>query len=1400
MQRSYRFYLKLALRGVLLVSMLLQLFQSAANVRAASPSVAPDAVPPQPPVNIYPVTSTNDSGYGSLSQAITAPNIPPSVSSSATPTTVCAISFIDVSIDNTFYANIRCLACKGIMGGYSDGTFRPNNNITRSQIAKIVSNAAGFNESPGAQIYEDAPPSYTFFAWINRLSRRGHMGGYPCGGTAEPCGPGNRPYFRPNASATRGQLAKIVASAAGIMTTPTGQRYADVPPNSIFYVWIEQLSALGVMGGYACGAAPNEPCDAQNRPYFRPNNNVTRGQASKIVANTFFPRCETYELCGPSGGELLGDSNPTQGSNTGLGGVNVNTATGNFWYTATDFFIPGRGPSLLLNHTYNALAAGTPGPLGHGWTHSYNMFVNGSTNPVVHQENGSTAPFLGVGPTYTHDPRVLAELVRNGDGTFTLTRTQGLDRFTFNAQGKLTEIRDRNNYATTLGYDGNSRLVTVTETAGRQVLFTYNGDGQIIQAHDGAGNRDVFYDYDSSGNLITFTDVGGKATRFTYDTNHRVLTITDPNGGMISNTYDAAGRVVSQHAPVDRVYGFAYVNNFDRTVTTITDPLDINKVHTHSCNRLVESVYDAFGPQRAVWLFTYGPGYVSGRSSITDPNNHTWRKTWDAKGNLLTSSDPLGHTNTNFYNATNDLVGMRDPMNRSASINHNEGGDIVAIVQPISSQEEVVTGFVYDPQHPGDITAIFDPNHNASRITYDTYGYVISMTNPLNETTFYTHDAIGNRLSVTSPRGYTANKTYNAYGDTLTSTDFRGNVTTTTYDDNRNVLSVRDPNNQVTSNTYNLANWRTRVTQPDGTHNDTVYDLLGKVLIQTNGLGQSTTYGYDHLNRLISSRDALARTTSYTRDLAGLLVEMRDPQGRVTTYGYNAANELVTINYSDGTTPNVTFTYDQAGYRISMTDGSGLTTYGHDSLGRMITAQQGTQVVRYFYDWASNLYRITYPGLGEINRTYNAANRMTSLRDPFGNTTQFQYNPDGNLTAKLLPNGTRADMDYNADGQVMAITHSLNGTPFLALTYGRDEEGMLTTATEPGAGTNSYAYDALDRLTGDALVGGQPVIRTWGYDGAYEITNTTIVSSGPPVETTRNYNAANELLRLTELTGGVPTRDRAFTYNLTGDRIEQTGLGGPNISYGYDQESRLTSYAADGTTTSYGYDGDGLRRSKTQGTSTEAYTWDLAAKLPMLLADRTARYLYGPDGKPLAEVMIGTNAIYYYHADQLGSIRAMTDQAGAVVNTSIYDPYGVPLSNVGSVSNPFGYAGEYEDAESGLIYLRARYYDPTTQQFLTVDPLVKKGEQAYAYVDDNPLNHTDPSGLSWRSWWQKNSKVVGKVLKVIGLLAMAVAVVAVIASTGGVATWVAWAFWGGLATVLVGQTLDPAPLSELFRW
>ncbi|MEO8288985.1 MAG: S-layer homology domain-containing protein [Chloroflexota bacterium] len=197
----------------------------------------------------------------------------------ATPTAPCAISYSDVPEGSTFYPYVRCLVCRGIVQGYSDGTYRPNAPVTRGQAAKIISNSAGWSDviPPAQQTFNDVPPDSTFWLYAERTYQHGAMQGYPCGSRGEPC-PGI--YFRPSNTLTRGQIAKVAAIAANYNDPipPTRQTFSDVQPNSTFWLYIEQVALHGVVSGYTDGT-------------YRPQNPVTRGQIAKISANTFFPEC-----------------------------------------------------------------------------------------------------------------------------------------------------------------------------------------------------------------------------------------------------------------------------------------------------------------------------------------------------------------------------------------------------------------------------------------------------------------------------------------------------------------------------------------------------------------------------------------------------------------------------------------------------------------------------------------------------------------------------------------------------------------------------------------------------------------------------------------------------------------------------------------------------------------------------------------------------------------------------------------------------------------------------------------------------------------------------------------------------------------------------------------------------
>lgn len=164
------------------------------------------------------------------------------------------------------------------------------------------------------------------------------------------------------------------------------------------------------------------------------------------------------------------------------------------------------------------------------------------------------------------------------------------------------------------------------------------------------------------------------------------------------------------------------------------------------------------------------------------------------------------------------------------------------------------------------------------------------------------------------------------------------------------------------------------------------------------------------------------------------------------------------------------------------------------------------------------------------------------------------------------------------------------------------------------------------------------------------------------------------------------------------------------------------------TTVSYTSDARRLRQSRTVGAVTKQFSWSSVGALPVLLDDGEHSYLYGPSSTPIGQVDDASGAVQYLHSDLLGTPRLVTSSAGAAIGTVSFDTFGNRTTQIGTQS-AFGFTGNWTDPDTGLLYLRARDYDPATGQFLTVDPAVDKTRQPYAYTGNNPVSRTDPTGL-----------------------------------------------------------------------
>jgi RHS repeat-associated protein len=233
------------------------------------------------------------------------------------------------------------------------------------------------------------------------------------------------------------------------------------------------------------------------------------------------------------------------------------------------------------------------------------------------------------------------------------------------------------------------------------------------------------------------------------------------------------------------------------------------------------------------------------------------------------------------------------------------------------------------------------------------------------------------------------------------------------------------------------------------------------------------------------------------------------------------------------------------------------------------------------------------------------------------------------------------------------------------------------------------------------------------YDAAGRLTKVACATN-----ISATYNAGSELT--TETTGSAVT---TFGYDAEGDRTSMTPPTGTASSYTYDQEERLTGVSGP-TTASYVYNGDGLRMSKTVNGTVTAYDWDQSGSLPLLIEAGATGFIYGPGGLTLEQIS-GSTADYFLHNWQ-GSTLGLVSSSGSHVASYAYNDLGTLTSSSGSVSTPLLFQGQYLDAETGFYYLQARYYDPSTGQFLTTDPL--NALVPYQYTLGDPVNASDPSG------------------------------------------------------------------------
>ncbi|MFY0565416.1 FG-GAP-like repeat-containing protein [Archangium lansingense] len=558
----------------------------------------------------------------------------------------------------------------------------------------------------------------------------------------------------------------------------------------------------------------------------------------------------------------------------------------------------------------------------------------------------------------------------------------------------------------------------------------------------------------------------------------------------------------------------------------------------------------------------------------------------------------------------------------------------------------------------------------------------------------FSFDGLGRLRTITNPDGTLGQRVY-------------GNGYVTSYDElNREKVVWTDAYGQTTQvrekngSTYQYTTYK--------------YDLLGNLVRVTDAAGNATTVSWDSLGRKLAGCDPDTGCSSYTYDEAGHILTYRDAKGQVSSFTYDVLGRRLTKTLADG--KQVRWTYDEAGHGAgrgtltSVMEPSGSESRNYDSAGRVTSLTKCVTGVCYTssqsYDVAGRLARVTYPDGEAVTYGYDTAGRLGSVS---GYVNAFTYNGRGQLLTAAYANGTTARFTYSDVRQWMteASVTGPEGTLYQA-GYGYDAGGRVTSMS---SATNSlsnlgYGYDALNRLT--SVTGNQS--QAFSYDALGNITWNSQVG---------NYQYADGTHRHAATVAGGNT----YTYDANGHLVSG---GGRTLTW--DADNRLASVTTASGTTAFAYDATGQRVVKSGPSGVTRY---FGALVELGSRGFAKNYYAGPLLVARRDAIGPT----WYHQDHLGSVRALTNQAGQKVASYDYSAFGatVASSTTGAlVANSRGYGGHEVD-ETGLVYMNARYYDPQLGRFISPDALVPSSgnPQAlnrYAYVYNNPISNTDPTG------------------------------------------------------------------------
>nr|WP_320015636.1 RHS repeat-associated core domain-containing protein [uncultured Desulfobacter sp.] len=918
----------------------------------------------------------------------------------------------------------------------------------------------------------------------------------------------------------------------------------------------------------------------------------------------------------------------------------------------------------------------------------------------------------------------------------------------YDANGNVTAVKRYDQSGTLMEetghtYDDRNLLVETVDPLENSTYYTYDALGRKTEQWQfltESGDMVRYqWQYDSVGNVIQETDPLGRLTRHGYDLNNQQTKTVDalgqttafeydPNSNLVAVTYPDLSRTVTYYDALNRKIGvedeLGYIQTFD---------------YDEDANLVVH--LDA---RKGITTFEY------------DTANRLRRKT-----------NALGYTEETEYDPADRVIQKTDPRGIAALFAYDAAGNLTSQTLASGTDDQTVTRFEYD-LNDRKTREIYETTQGdqITAFEYDDRGLLTHRKNGFHtgtpETWEYEYNEAGQLVATTDPNGNTTQVFYDAVGRKKAQTQAQGLVNYYwEYDLAGNTTLERKPEGEEIQNAYDGLNrlvletrgtdrrrfeydGRDRLVREENFNGDATqyqYDSAGRMIQKTETAGTVdetvSTYEYDENDNLVSITNPLLKTVSFEYDALNQRIAEIDSDGDLKTTTYDENSNVLAIEKRDGAdiafvwdnlnrkieviaagTTQQTFGYDELSRLVTATDGTHTTTFAYNDYGRLVTEIQGAYEVAKLYDANGNKTQVTYPSGRVVDKTYNENDALAQILYQGSSIADFNHDRNNRLTSVSYGNRTGLALAY--DEREREVSRTYTGSLFSQATE-YDAQGNILEETLGLNGTSHekvYTYDHLNRLVDDTAS------TTWDYDGVgnWLTTNQNGVAETRISNNDNEYTSVDGIAYTYDNNGNL-TSDGAKDYSYDwADRLVQVEESGQVLAeYTYDALNRRVTKTVDSSVTIFVYDESDVIEEYTDGVFSRAFVYSSAIDEPVLLETGSQ--------------------FFYYIAGRQGSVRAIVNDTGALVEFYEYSPFGLmaiydsheqDITATGSsIGNPFGYTARRWDIESGLWHYRNRTYSAELGRFLQRDPAgYVDGLNLYVFVLNNPLRYTDPSGLT----------------------------------------------------------------------